>query len=105
MRKVKVYIYCHILNRTVYLTSFTLYKDEDANTNSNSTDDDSNSEVAEKKRKIHKNPDVDTSFLPDRDREEEENRLREELRQVTIVSSTNVHKCERHDLSVNSGMG
>ncbi|XP_021568296.1 protein FAM50A-like isoform X2 [Carlito syrichta] len=31
--------------------------------------------------KLGKNPDVDTSFLPDRDREEEENRLREELRQ------------------------
>ena len=25
---------------------------------------------------VGKNPDVDTSFLPDRDREEEENRLR-----------------------------
>ncbi|KAL0269486.1 UNVERIFIED_CONTAM: hypothetical protein PYX00_007198 [Menopon gallinae] len=32
-------------------------------------------------KKIKKNPDVDTSFLPDRDREEEENMLREELRQ------------------------
>ncbi|XP_063038446.1 protein FAM50A [Melospiza melodia melodia] len=38
-------------------------------------------EEAPKKRKLGKNPDVDTSFLPDRDREEEENRLREELRQ------------------------
>lgn len=28
-----------------------------------------------------KNPDVDTSFLPDREREQEENKLREELRQ------------------------
>lgn len=35
------------------------------------------------KKKIRKNPDVDTSFLPDREREEEENRLREELRQVS----------------------
>nr|XP_033778697.1 protein FAM50A [Geotrypetes seraphini] len=34
-----------------------------------------------KKKQLGKNPDVDTSFLPDRDREEEENRLREELRQ------------------------
>ncbi|XP_034249592.1 protein FAM50 homolog [Thrips palmi] len=33
------------------------------------------------KKKIRKNPDVDTSFLPDREREEEENKLREELRQ------------------------
>lgn len=32
-------------------------------------------------KKIKKNPDVDTSFLPDREREEDENKLREELRQ------------------------
>jgi len=32
-------------------------------------------------RRFGKNPDVDTSFLPDKDREEEENREREELRQ------------------------
>ncbi|KAG5837942.1 hypothetical protein ANANG_G00218450 [Anguilla anguilla] len=37
--------------------------------------------VPAKKKKLGKNPDVDTSFLPDRDREEEENRMREELRQ------------------------
>lgn len=36
-------------------------------------------------KKIRKNPDVDTSFLPDREREEEENRLREELRQVNTL--------------------
>ncbi|XP_043936202.1 protein FAM50A [Protopterus annectens] len=41
----------------------------------------STEEVPMKKKKLGKNPDVDTSFLPDRDREEEENRLREELRQ------------------------
>lgn len=34
-----------------------------------------------KAKKIKKDPNVDTSFLPDREREEEENRLREELRQ------------------------
>ncbi|XP_057656253.1 protein FAM50 homolog [Diorhabda carinulata] len=32
-------------------------------------------------KKIRKDPNVDTSFLPDREREEEENRMREELRQ------------------------
>ncbi|XP_014261717.1 protein FAM50 homolog [Cimex lectularius] len=32
-------------------------------------------------KRIRKNPDVDTSFLPDREREEQETRLREELRQ------------------------
>lgn len=36
-------------------------------------------------KKIKKNPDVDTSFLPDREREEEENRLREELRQEWAI--------------------
>ncbi|XP_078315481.1 protein FAM50A-A-like [Crassostrea virginica] len=38
-------------------------------------------DLAGKKRRLGKNPDVDTSFLPDRDREEEENKLREQLRQ------------------------
>uniref|UniRef100_A0A8C2XCM3 Family with sequence similarity 50 member A n=1 Tax=Cyclopterus lumpus TaxID=8103 RepID=A0A8C2XCM3_CYCLU len=38
-------------------------------------------EEVSRKKYLGKNPDVDTSFLPDRDREEEENRLREELRQ------------------------
>lgn len=36
------------------------------------------------KKKIKKNPNVDTSFLPDREREEAENRLREELRQEWV---------------------
>lgn len=36
------------------------------------------------KKKIRKNPDVDTSFLPDREREERENSLREELRQQWV---------------------
>ncbi|KYO34443.1 protein FAM50A isoform B [Alligator mississippiensis] len=44
-------------------------------------DDPDKDEQPPKRRKLGKNPDVDTSFLPDRDREEEENRLREELRQ------------------------
>lgn len=33
------------------------------------------------RKKVKKDPTVDTSFLPDREREEDENRLREELRQ------------------------
>lgn len=33
------------------------------------------------KKRLGKDPDVDTSFLPDRDREEEENKLREQLRE------------------------
>ena len=41
---------------------------------------DSNPKTTVKKLKITKNPDVDTSFLPDRQREEEEKQLREQLR-------------------------
>ncbi|XP_062124250.1 protein FAM50 homolog [Drosophila sulfurigaster albostrigata] len=44
-----------------------------------------NEEVPIKKKKICKNPDVDTSFLPDREREEQENRLREQLRQEWVM--------------------
>ncbi|KAH9380435.1 hypothetical protein HPB48_019998 [Haemaphysalis longicornis] len=36
--------------------------------------------ISRRIRKLGKNPDVDTSFLPDREREEEEKRIREELR-------------------------
>ena len=49
---------------------------------SESVSSDRNEEPVQKKHRSNKNPDVDTSFLPDRDREEEENKLREELRQV-----------------------
>lgn len=37
------------------------------------------------KKKLRKNPDVDTSFLPDREREERENKMREELRQEWVA--------------------
>lgn len=51
---------------------------------SDSDNDDDSKEPPSKIKKIigKKNPDVDTSFLPDRDREEQENQLREQLRQV-----------------------
>lgn len=38
-----------------------------------------------KKKRLGKDPHVDTSFLPDRDREEEENKLREQLRQEWVA--------------------
>ncbi|XP_050407242.1 protein FAM50A [Patella vulgata] len=38
-------------------------------------------EIPNKKKRLGMNPEVDTSFLPDRDRDEEENKLREQLRQ------------------------
>ncbi|EFX68911.1 hypothetical protein DAPPUDRAFT_62813, partial [Daphnia pulex] len=48
-------------------------------------DETEENEPVKKKAKGNKNPDVDTSFLPDRDREEEENKLREELRQEWVT--------------------
>ncbi|THH33970.1 hypothetical protein EUX98_g288 [Antrodiella citrinella] len=46
-----------------------------------SRQDDDDEEQAAKRLKTRKNPNVDTSFLPDREREESERREREELRQ------------------------
>lgn len=46
------------------------------------------------KKKIKKNPDVDTSFLPDREREEEETRLREELRQEWAAKQSSLKEEE-----------
>jgi len=45
----------------------------------NSKDEDTSPDI--KKRRFGMNPDVDTAFLPDRDRDEEENIMREKLRQ------------------------
>jgi len=57
---------------------------------SESSDDSNEFESSSKmipiiKKKIGKNPDVDTSFLPDREREEAENQLREKLRQEWVA--------------------
>lgn len=41
-------------------------------------------------KRVLKNPDVDTSFLPDREREEKEKRLREELRQEWAERQTKI---------------
>ena len=64
--------------------SFTLDDDDEEDEAATCSADDSDTEKYELplKKKVRKNPDVDTSFLPDREREDEENRLREELRQV-----------------------
>ncbi|XP_048963113.1 protein FAM50A isoform X2 [Canis lupus baileyi] len=71
--------------RKISSLSFTLEEEEEAGDEEDEVavyeEELEREEVSTKKRKLGKNPDVDTSFLPDRDREEEENRLREELRQ------------------------
>lgn len=76
-------------------------KDGNKNVGSNDESNDSTSRSSLKKftswattedapafKKLRKNPDVDTSFLPDREREEHENRLREELRQEWVAQQT-----------------
>ena len=45
-----------------------------------------------KKAKSRKNPEVDTSFLPDREREEQERREREELRQEWLRKQEEMKK-------------
>lgn len=45
-----------------------------------------------KRAKTRKNPNVDTSFLPDRDREEAERREREELRQEWLRKQEDMKK-------------
>ncbi|KAG8217860.1 XAP5, circadian clock regulator-domain-containing protein [Butyriboletus roseoflavus] len=62
--------------------SFAMDDDEgDGEVSSRQTPDAENSEPATKRTKFGKNPNVDTSFLPDRERDEEERKERERLRQ------------------------
>lgn len=51
-------------------------------------------EMSRRKKYLGKNFDVDTSFLFDREREEEENRLREELRREWEVKRERVKREE-----------
>lgn len=57
-------------------------------------DDSDSNDVPCPKKKIRKNPDVDTSFLPDREREEEENKMREELRQEWAAKQSSLKEEE-----------
>jgi len=61
--------------------SFNLDEDEEDEDNDecDNSAENKSPEIIQKKR-FGMNPDVDTSFLPDRDRDEEENRMREKLR-------------------------
>ena len=45
-----------------------------------------------KKSKFGKDPNIDTSFLPDREREEEERKVREELRQEWLKKQDEIKK-------------
>ena len=55
-------------------------EDEDGDSSSDSKKLKWSEQLESASKKIKKNPNVDTSFLPDREREEAENKLREELR-------------------------
>jgi len=58
--------------------SFDPEEEDDDDEDPSETNDDSSPEF--KKRRFGMNPEVDTAFLPDRDRDEEENIMREKLR-------------------------
>ncbi|CAH0551539.1 unnamed protein product [Brassicogethes aeneus] len=74
--------------KQIQALSFNLDEDDEDNDGSDNEEDlktktlkRENDEEPQIPKKIKKDPNVDTSFLPDREREEEEHRLREELRQ------------------------
>ena len=56
--------------------------------------EDGDEEKPAKRPKSRKNPNVDTSFLPDREREEEERRQREQLRQEWLRRQEEMKKEE-----------
>ncbi|OAX36677.1 XAP5-domain-containing protein [Rhizopogon vinicolor AM-OR11-026] len=66
--------------------SFAMDDEGDAggDNSSRQTPEDDNGEQVSKRAKFRKNPNVDTSFLPDREREEAERKERERLRQEWI---------------------
>lgn len=81
--------------KQIQTLSFNVDEDEDDDDGEKDEDDGAESSDSEKKiswtdqiepakKKIKKNPNVDTSFLPDREREDAENKLREELRQQWV---------------------
>lgn len=73
--------------KQIQALSFTLEEeadDDDSGDSENSFKRTAEEISAKNLKKIKKDPMADTSFLPDREREEEENRLREELRQQWV---------------------
>lgn len=66
--------------------------DSSRRSESKEQDDEASSEPAVKKSRLKKNPHVDTSFLPDRDREEAERRERERLRLEWLEKQEEIKK-------------
>lgn len=65
-------------------------QDDDDDTKDSKSPSTPPSEPALKKSKFGKDPNIDTSFLPDREREEEERRVREELRQEWLAKQQKI---------------
>lgn len=68
--------------------------DDEAEEESTTSFKDEEDDNPSKRVKTRKNPNVDTSFLPDRDREEAERREREELRQEWLRKQEEMKKEE-----------
>ncbi|XP_067012860.1 protein FAM50 homolog [Anabrus simplex] len=77
--------------KQIQALSFSLEEDEASEEEEESEED---IKIEPIKKKVRKNPDVDTSFLPDREREDEENRLREELRQEWAAKQSSLKEEE-----------
>ena len=65
------------------------FGDDDENDEEEEENDDEHANDPLCKKRFGKNPDVDTSFLPDVERDEEENKLREQLVKLAI----NIYCC------------
>ncbi|KAI5121660.1 hypothetical protein M0805_002736 [Coniferiporia weirii] len=72
--------------------SFAVDEEEGDESTSSGTPNGDDAEAALKKAKLRKNPNVDTSFLPDREREETERREREELRREWLKRQEELKK-------------
>ncbi|KAF9976602.1 hypothetical protein BGZ73_008205 [Actinomortierella ambigua] len=67
-------------------------RSKDSNGDNDDENGDANGTGVFKKSKLGKDPNIDTSFLPDREREEEERRIREELRQEWLKKQDEIKK-------------
>lgn len=65
-------------------------QDDSPSTNDDRPPSPATTEPVVKKSKFGKDPNIDTSFLPDREREEEERRVREELRQEWLAKQKKI---------------
>jgi protein FAM50 len=72
--------------------SFAMDEEQDLSSASMPAGDTVDDDPPSKRAKFRKNPNVDTSFLPDREREEEERKERERLRQEWLKKQEDTKK-------------